>query len=83
MPDAERLKQRIAESGHSQKTLAALLGIAQPTLSQKINGLRPFSLEEADQLADLLGIDSGQFRTYFLCKNLHSANSKKGVPAEK
>lgn len=78
MPNAERLKKRIAERGYSQRSLAATLGIAQPTLSQKINGSRPFSLQEADHLAKLLEIPPSQFRTYFLGGNLHSAKMKGG-----
>lgn len=66
MPNAELIKQRMNEKGLSQKRIAEELGIAQPTLCQKVSGKRPFLLSEAEQLADLLGIADADFRLYFL-----------------
>lgn len=73
MPNAKSIKARFSELGFSQREVAKQLGIAQPTLSQKINGIRPFFLEEAENLSKILGISDKEFRYYFLDSNLHSA----------
>ena len=49
----------------TQADVAKALNIAQPTANQKINNARPFDLNEAEKLAELLKIDSGEFGTYF------------------
>lgn len=65
MPNADLIKSRLAEAGISQADLARELGIAQPTVCQKINGSRPFFLDEAKKLAKILHIPSGDFGKYF------------------
>ncbi len=49
----------------TQADVAKALNIAQPTANQKINNTRPFDLNEAEKLAVLLKIDSGEFGAYF------------------
>lgn len=65
MPNAEKLRERMIDLGISQKELAYKLGIAQPTLSLKINGKRPFYLNEAERIALLLEIPDREFKDYF------------------
>lgn len=65
MPNADLIKNRMAEEGISQADLARELGIAQPTVCQKINGSRPFFLEEAKRVAEILKIPSADFGKYF------------------
>ena len=65
MPNAQMIKDRMRERGLTQKDVAADLGIAAPTVSQKINGVRPMDLDEARKIAALLGIESGEFGEYF------------------
>ena len=65
MPNAQMIKERMHEKGISQKDVAAALGIAAPTVSQKINGIRPMALDEARTLAEMLEIESGEFGRYF------------------
>ena len=52
MVASEAIKQRIKERGLSQGDVAAKLHLAQCTISQKINNIRPLSLDEAFLLAD-------------------------------
>ena len=52
-----KIKGRIVELGLTQKDLAEELGIAEPTISQKINNVRPMGLCEAEKIAILLEID--------------------------
>ena len=65
MPNAEKIKKRIAEMTMTQADVAKELNIAAPTLSQKINGVRPFYLDEAEKLAEILKIEMSRFGEYF------------------
>lgn len=65
MVNSNKIKGRIVELGLTQKDLAKALGIATPTLSQKINNVRSMSLDEAFTIADILKIPDEQFREYF------------------
>nr|DAS52036.1 MAG TPA: helix-turn-helix domain protein [Caudoviricetes sp.] len=54
------VKNYLNKSGTTQKTLAAALGITQPTLSRKLTGIRTWSLDDLDQLIQLgvpIGLD--------------------------
>lgn len=64
----------------TQKDVSKALGIAQPTVNQKINNIRPMSLEEAEKLCLLLKISSDEFATYFFYQeSCIVQNDKKGV----
>ena len=65
MPNAQEIKNRMRDRGITQKDIAAALGIAAPTVSQKINGIRPMDLDEARKIAAMLEIESGEFGEYF------------------
>ena len=60
-----KIRERMAERGITQKDVARTLGIAAPTVSQKLNRIRPMDLDEAEKLAKLLEIDDSQFGKYF------------------
>ena len=70
MPNTQLLKERMREKEITQKDVAEALGIAAPTVSQKINGVRPIDLDEARALATLLGIESGEFGRYFFASEV-------------
>lgn len=61
-----KIKGRIAELGLKQGDIASKLGLSPATVSQKINGLRPMSLDEAEKIADILRIPDHQFKEFFL-----------------
>lgn len=61
-----KIKGRIAELGLKQGDIASKLGLSPATVSQKINGLRPMSLDEAEKIADILRIPDSQFKEFFL-----------------
>lgn len=65
MINTNKIKGRMRELEITQADVAKALNIAQPTANQKINNTRPFDLDEAEKLANLLKIDSGEFGTYF------------------
>lgn len=63
--NSNKLKGRLVEKGLTQKDVADILGIAQPTVNQKINNVRPMDLNEAEKLAELLDIKPEEFQIYF------------------
>jgi transcriptional regulator with XRE-family HTH domain len=65
MVNTNKIKGRMKELEITQADVAKYLQIAQPTANQKINNVRPFDLEEAEKLANLLNIEAGDFGTYF------------------
>lgn len=65
MVNTLKLKSRMVECGLTQKDVAKAIGIAIPTVSQKINNVRPMNLKEADILAGLLKIDTVKYGEYF------------------
>lgn len=74
-----RLKERIADLGLSQRTIAANLKLSQPVVSQKLRGIRPLQLHEAEALAKLLEIEPAEFCSYFFCpRNCETQNNELG-----
>ena len=65
MINSNKIKGRMAELGITQKDVAITLNIAPPTVSQKINNVRPMDLDEAEALAKMLKIQPGEFGVYF------------------
>ena len=65
MVNTNKLKGLIKEKEFTQADIAKHLGIAPPTVSQKLNNIRAFDLEEAEKLSKLLGIEAGEFGKYF------------------
>lgn len=65
MVNTNKIKGRMKELEITQADVAKCLKIAQPTANQKINNIRPFDLDEAEKLSDLLKIESGDFGSYF------------------
>ena len=65
MLNTNKIKGRMREMGIIQKDIAIRLNISPPTVSQKLNGVRPMDLDEAKELADMLKIDDHEFGSYF------------------
>ena len=65
MVNTNKLKGRMKELEITQFDVAKELKIAPPTVSQKLNNVRGFNLEEAEKLSEMLHIDSGEFGLYF------------------
>lgn len=65
MPNTRKLKARMVELGLTQKDVADVLNIAPATASQKLNGIRPLYLHEAQTVANLLKIEDSAFSDYF------------------
>lgn len=68
MINTNKIKGRMKELEITQADVAKALNIAPPTANQKINNVRPFDLEEAEKLANLLAIESGEFGKYFFAR---------------
>lgn len=65
MINTNKVKGRMAELQLTQKDIAKSLGLAQPTINQKINNIRPMDLNEAEKLSNLLNIPPEEFALYF------------------
>lgn len=70
MINSNKIKGRIVELGLTQKDLADALGVALPTVSQKINNVRSMDVREAFIIAKVLGIPDKDFREYFFKDNI-------------
>lgn len=65
MVNTNKVKARIVELGMTQTDVADFMKMAQPTLSQKINNIRPMDLDEALRLATRLKIPVSDYEDYF------------------
>lgn len=65
MVNTKLILTRARELGLRQVDLAEGLGIAQPTLNQKIHNIRPMTLEECGALARMLRISGNEMVEYF------------------
>lgn len=65
-PVLNALKGRIREKETSYRELAERLGIAANSLSDKLNGHYPFTIAEAEALADLLDIAPNDVVYFFM-----------------
>lgn len=65
MIDVKRVKARMKELDMTQKDIADVWHVALPTVSQKLNRVRPMNLDEAESLAKLLKIPDSEFCLYF------------------
>ena len=63
--NTKKIKARIKEIGSNQTLIATAMGIAQSTLNQKINNIRPMDLTEAEALQRELNIPDSEFHSYF------------------
>ena len=63
--NTRKIKGRIVEVGLTQRDLARVLELSQPTVSQKISNIRAMSVREAFIIADILRIPDSEFREYF------------------
>lgn len=68
MVNTLKLKGRMREMDLTQSTCAERMGIRAPTFNQKLNNIRAFSLQQAEELAKMLEIKDSEFGDYFFCK---------------
>ena len=68
MVNTRKIKGRMAEKDMTQKDIAKILGIKPSTASQKINNVRPISLNEAEKLCEALEIEASDFGVYFFAR---------------
>ena len=68
--NANKIRGRMAEMKLTQKDIAqkSVWDCALPTVSQKLNGIRPMSLDEANALAELLRLDEKEYYEFFFGK---------------
>ena len=69
MINRNKLLGKMAETGHTQKSLSAVINCTENTFSGKITGKYEFKLSEAAQICDVLGIDSPTERAQIFLPN--------------
>lgn len=71
MINTRKIKGRMAELGLTQKDLTGkdALDCAQSTANQKLNGVRPIYLDEAERLGTKLKLTKLEFYDFFFCLN--------------
>ncbi len=77
MINTRKLKGRLREQNYTQAELADAMGLAVATVCQKINGVRPITVDEARQIADFLKIPESEYGDYFFYSN--SAQRNKNI----
>lgn len=70
MINTNKIKGRMAELNLTQKDLAKAMGLSPSTISQKITGARPVTLDEAEAFASVLKIENEQFSEFFFAKQI-------------
>ena len=65
MVDYDELNRRIDASGYKREALAQKLGLSAGGFRNKVFGACPFDVQEADQLANLLGMTDQEFLEVF------------------
>lgn len=76
MINTNKIKGRMAELQITQKDIAGSLELAQSTINQKINNVRPMILDEAEKISRLLKIDEKDFAVYFFYKESCTVQNK-------
>lgn len=71
--NAKKIKARMIIMGLTQKNIAEVWGCATATVSQKLTGYRPISLNEANLLAEKLNLTDKEYYEFFLPQILRSA----------
>ena len=68
--NAKKIKARMIIMGLTQKNIAEVWGCATATVSQKLTGYRPISLNEANLLAEKLNLTDIEYYEYFFATNI-------------
>lgn len=63
--DYSKLRGRIKERGHTQKSLAEVIGVSEGQFCQKLTGRYPFTQREIDKICDELGISVNEIGVFF------------------
>lgn len=63
--NSRKIRGRMVELGLNQKDIGKVLNCAPPTVSQKLNGIRPIYLDEAEKLAVALKLSEKEYYEFF------------------
>lgn len=70
MVDKKKIRARMIELGLKNKDIARAWHCAISTVSQKLNGVRPISLTEANILAELLSLSELEYYTFLFAPKI-------------
>ena len=64
--NATKLKERIREKGLSVSKTASLIGISKSSLYDKINGICPMTIGDAEKIKEILELSNSEASDIFL-----------------
>ena len=64
-PNKDALRSALKRRGLKMQQLAGLIGISRCTLSMKVNGRFQFTVKEANEIKNLLGLSAAEFMEIF------------------
>ncbi len=77
MRDYSKLRSRVKELLKSESNYATSLGLSEASVSAKLNGRTPFSIEEIEKSVELLEIPEQQIYQYFFVKKVENNSIKQ------
>jgi len=75
MRDYSKLRGKIREVLGSESKYAVLLGLSEASISAKLNGKVPFSIEEMDKSIIALDIPTDKIYEYFFTKKVENIST--------
>ncbi len=78
MIDIELLKTKIKESGLKKEYISEKLNISMSSLSNKLNGRYPFSVNQMYQVQDILKLNDKETKDIFFTDNVDKTETNKG-----
>lgn len=72
------LKAAIVRAGYTQGEFARKIGISHNSLTSRMNGDRPFTIDEVDRTRDVLGIDNAEICDIFFSTESLNREIQKG-----
>lgn len=75
MRDYSKLRGKIREVLGSESKYAILLDLSEASISAKLNGKVPFSIEEIDKSVKILEIPETQIYEYFFTKKVENIST--------
>lgn len=71
------LRAAIIRAGYTQGEYARLIGISQNSLTSRLNGERPFTIDEVDRTRAVLSIDNSEICDIFFADNSLNRETKE------
>lgn len=68
MVNANKLRGKIVERGMSIASISMEIGVNKSTFYRKLSGCCPFTIQDADRLVEILGLNAEEAKAIFLAR---------------